>query len=267
MEAVPILAFPRTPTVEMISDGQCYTLPRVSFAVTNVYFRMAELGNVFIKLPTDKALGFHQNAMYRGYGGSKSIRNPSDLELPDRMNEALEEYPALKQPMYQFGTDDISIDAETIHRYVHYLVMHKHNAVRWKRFGSINIPDARFVMFRESGAPFSLRQFKKIPYDRLIPGIVQQRARGNTLWSQYAPWIGVRPSWRSYLPEISKAAAPLFHAEVWEFFDWNLRNFLFDPEGRILSYVDSKPSVFAGKLKNDNHFRLFRKVFGNPAYH
>ncbi|MGA2597923.1 MAG: hypothetical protein ABSH09_13145 [Bryobacteraceae bacterium] len=265
METMTTLAFPETPTVDSISDGLYYTLPRVSFAVTNVHTRVAKFDHVVIKLPTERALSFHQNAMYRGHAGPNSIRDPSDLELPARMDEALEEYPELKQPINRFESYDISIDAETIHRYVHYLIMHKHHVVRLKQFGSVNIPDARFVLFRESGAQFSLRHFKKIHYDRIIPGIVQQRAFGHSLWNIYSPWMGVWPKWRPYLPEISKAAAPLFREHLRDFFDWNLRNFLYNTDERSLSYVDSKPSVFAGKIENDNNFRSFQKAFGEIA--
>jgi hypothetical protein len=169
----------------------------------------------------------------------------------------------LKQPIDQFGSYDMAIDAATIRRYVHYLIIHRHNVLRLKQFGSVNIPNARFVLFRESGAPFSLRRLRKIPYDRLIPGIVQQRAPGQSLWSIYAPLIGVRPKCRPYVPEISRAVAPLFHEQVREFLDWNLRNFLFDQEAHVLSYVDSKPTVFAGKVRNDENFATFQRVFGN----
>lgn len=86
METMTNLAFPETPTVESISDGQCYTLPRVTFTVTNIFSRVAKLDHVVIKLPTERALDFHQNAMYRGHGGANSIREPSELELPDRMD-------------------------------------------------------------------------------------------------------------------------------------------------------------------------------------
>lgn len=265
METMTNLAFPETPTVESISDGQCYTLPRVTFTVTNIFSRVAKLDHVVIKLPTERALDFHQNAMYRGHGGANSIREPSELELPDRMDEALEECPELKHPFDQFGSYDVSIDSATIHRYVHYLVMHKYNVLRLKRFGAVHIPDARFVLFKESGSQLSLRHFRKIHCDRIIPGIVQQRAFGDSLWNIYSPWFGVWPKWRSYLPEISKAAAPLFSEQVRDFFDWNLRNFLYNTDECILNYVDSKPSVFAGKVKNDSNFSSFQKAFGEIA--
>jgi len=145
------------------------------------------------------------------------------------------------------------------------LIIHKHHVLRLKQFGSVNIPDARFVLFRESGAPFSFQRFRRIPYDRLIPGIVQQRASGQSLWSIYAPLIGVRPKCRSYVPEISRAVAPLVHEQVREFFDWNLRNFLFDQDAHTLSYVDSKPTVFTGKVRNDENFTTFQKVFGSEG--
>jgi hypothetical protein len=72
---------------------------------------------------------------------------------------------------------------------------------------------------------------------------------------------GVISRWQSSLPSISKKLQPLLEDDKVNYFDWNPKNFIYVESSDQLFYIDSKPTVFAGKRENDHNLGGIRMFF------
>lgn len=234
-------ALKRPFSIHSIEDGRAYSLPRAELTLTNLFLRIGNLDDLYVKLPSERGLEDYRKFVRRGEATAMDIRGLEDEERFERLESALNELPELKSTR--------AIDLEI----AHYLVVHKLQYRRLRRQTAVGIPEARFGVLRSTRFGI-LHKFE--------PVLFQQRIRGTTLWSMYDfAALRVVSKWRAVLRTISAQLAGLLDSGLRDHVDWNIKNFVFEETSQQLFYVDPKPSIFIAREGNEQNLRGVREYF------
>jgi hypothetical protein len=253
-------------SVDRFRDGSCYALRSPRLRQTNVYLKVTELDQVFVKVPNEEARDYHRTLLFKGLPGPYAIREPEGLELPERFSEALDQLPDFRTVLSDHQEYGISLDDETVNAIIHYLVVHRLHVDKLKHLGCIAIPEARFVVAKVIQRKFSLLKLGFVESAEITPAIIQQKVRGTSLWEIFDPITGsMHAEWYAHRRTISDLLRPLARSPESKYYDWNLQNFIFDDKTQILHYVDSKPTIFARKYENDRNLEGIKRCVLTPG--
>jgi hypothetical protein len=254
--------------IERFVNGFCYDLPSLSFGVPNTDTAVAEKDDVFIKKPSPRGADYHRNFIYekdlRAYGtdywrGDSPVRSCTEAEASHNLEDALNQYPDLKSTLDSYRNWHAYLSPEEFRVILHYLVLHRMQYERLVVLGSIGIPRARFVFLHDVETKKALFSRKVTVEHSVTPAIVQERIDGISLWNMYSSYIqDIVPEWQERMPAI---AAELRRIINMNDFDWNPNNFLYREKDSRLFYIDSKPTIFAGRVNNDHNLQLFKRFF------
>jgi hypothetical protein len=223
--------------ITAFTDAGVYTLPRdLRFSETH-YTRVAFHSDLAIKLPTRYALADYERYVVNEESMDGGIRANESSERASHFGELLAAFPEFQPTAHQH-------DSHTMH----WLLIHRrqHQRLRALPAGTFRVPDARFVYVRE-------RRFFR---EHIHPGIVQVRAYGVELWDMLtpggpgAPPPRVRDEFQFLKEPVGRAIQAVAESEWADHINWYIRNFIYNPESRILWYIDSKPSNLIGRRTN-----------------
>lgn len=219
--------------IDEVRDGGSYTLPEdLSSEQTNLFFTVARLGALFVKIPTDRGLGDYRTFIRDGQVTDADLRPLEDAERLEHLQATLERIPALG-PI-----------AETDRETAHYLLVHWLQYDRLRSSGLIGVPEARFATIRHR------------------PAILQERIPGATLWDMFDfDGLRLRPAWQSFKATIASQLSALLDSNLLNHIDWNIKNFVFHGAEQRLYYVDSKPSLYVARSSNDQNLSGIRTHF------
>lgn len=214
--------------VEGIVDGGCYRLPpNLLFEQTNLFFRIARAGGLYIKLPTDRGIDDYR-ILIRDAGVTESDIRP--LEDEERRDPAVDREDA------------------------HYLTVHRRQYERLRAADSIGIPEARFARIQGEASGFSP--------GHSTPAIFQQRIPGATLWDMFDfDSLCLRPAWQPFKKIMASQLRAVIESALIDHVDWNIRNFVFHGAEQRLYYVDSKPAVYVARSSNEKNLSGIRAHF------
>jgi hypothetical protein len=228
-------------SINSVGDGGAYSLPRTELTLTNLFLRIRNLDDLYIKVPSERGFEDYRRFVRRAEASAMDIRGLEDEERFERLESALDEFPGLK------STRDAGVEI------AHYLAVHKFQYERLRRQTAVGIPEARFGVLRSTRLGF-LHKFE--------PVLFQQRIRGTTLWSMYDfAALRVASKWRPVLPTVSAQLAGLLDSGLRDHVDWNIKNFVFEGTSQQLFYVDLKPSLFIAREGNEQNLRGIREYF------
>lgn len=227
-------------SLDVIRDGGCYSLPSgAQTGQTNLFFKVARVDSVFIKVPTERGLGDYRAFIKHGQATESDIRPLEDAERFEHLQAALERFPSLARI------------AEVDRECAHYLAVHRLQYDRLRASGIIGIPEARFAILRPSGLSGPVE-----------PAIFQQRIPGATLWDMFDfDALRILPAWQSFKATIAVQLSALLDSELVDHVDWNIKNFVFHGAEQRLYYVDSKPTTFVARASNDLNLSGIRTHF------
>jgi hypothetical protein len=227
-------------TLDVIRDGGCYLLPSgTRLEPTNLFFAIARVDRVFVKVPTARGLADYRAFIKHGQTTDSDIRPLEDIERVEQLSEVLTRFPALARI------------AERDQDAAHYLAVHQLQHERLRAAGIIGIPDARFAIL---GA--------EVAADPVEPAIFQQRIPGASLWDMFDfTALRILPAWQAPRATIAAQLAALIDSALVNHIDWNIKNFVFHGAEQRLYYVDSKPTLFVAKSSNDLNLSGIRTHF------
>ena len=232
-------------------DGSLYAFPDAASWRDTSYSRVAVVDRAVIKIAS-------------GYGESEYVKFVVE-ETPDddaiRANESLERFGNLAALIGVYPAFRACSDAYG-DKNTHWLLIHKLQFERLQKLARTSIPDARFVFL-------SRKRFLLSPAIR--PALLQERVYGTSLWDMIdhegIAAIGghsqsfVKEEFRSYLRDIAEQLAPFAEPRTANHINWYIPNFIFNPESRILFYIDMKPSNIFGRWRNEQNLRNLRRDF------
>jgi hypothetical protein len=234
-------ALNRPLSIESVRDGGAYLLPaEVTLAETNLFLKVGHVDDLFIKIPSDRGIADYRKFVKLGPENASDIRSIEEAERFVNLAPTIDSFPDLK-PI-------VAEDPEL----AHYLAVHKLQYQRLRTQTAVGIPEARFGVLR-------LTRF----FGRTQPALFQERIAGTTLWQMFDfAALRVTSRWRSYLPVISGQLSNLLSSPLVNHIDWNIQNFVFNPTGERLFYVDSKPTLLLAKESNELNLKGIRDHFG-----
>ena len=241
-------------------DGGLYHLPDLHFGTSNIYLQIAFSDNAFVKLPTERGIGYHAAYLWGSEQAAQPIRRPEGFENGRRFEEGIRAYKEFTWVIEnRIALEVNNSDESEIKQIVHYLMVHKLHYERLQKEKTLSVPESRFVFFRkECQRWFGLAR----PRITIVPGIVQESISGVPLWGMYDSGIGgVISRWQPSLPSISGKLQPLLGPDKVNYLDWNPKNFIYIEPDDQLYYVDSKPTTFAGQKENDHNLVGIRTFF------
>jgi hypothetical protein len=191
--------------------------------------------------------------IYTGATRPNAIRELAGLERVESLAEALRAFPALRLSQLQHGPCEIAPAA--LSQLQHFLVIHRLHVDQVRGLG-LHVPDARFVLVEH---PAALSPF--IEGLDWVPAIVQRRVHGTALWEMYSPEAGgILLPYKDDVRRIAPLLRRIVETPMHRLLDWYPMNFILDA-GDSLHYIDSKPTVFAGRSENDHNLSGIRMFF------
>ena len=228
-------------SIDRIEDGGTYAFPAVRLVQTGLFLRVGSLGDLFIKVPSERGFGDYRKFAKLGNSHEEDIRSLEDAERWENLNQTLESFAGLK-PVLRVGSE-----------VAHYLLVHKLQHERLGKQNAVIIPRARFAV---------LRSIHSKIFRRLEPALFQEKVPGITLWEMFDFTANrVDPRWREFLPAISTGLTELLDSSLLNHVDWNIKNFVFDADKNCLAYVDMKPTTLLSRSSNDTNLKGLRTHF------
>jgi hypothetical protein len=238
-------------TLDEVSDGGSYTLPEgLSSEQTNLFFTVARLGSLFVKIPTERGLGDYRTFIRDGQVTDADIRPLEDAERFEALDRGLHNHAALR-PVARPGSR-----GQDSREHAHYLLVHWLQYDRLRTSGLIGIPESRFALVARPGSG------GRATRDQEIPANFQERIPGATLWDMFDfESESVRPAWKPFKATIATQLSALLDSALVNHIDWNIKNFVFHGAEQRLYYVDSKPSLYVARSSNDQNLSGIRTHF------
>lgn len=236
-----VQALKRPLSIDSLSDGYAYVMPSAFLVCTNLFLKVGQMDELFIKVPSERGLEDYRSFVKKARTGPQDVRAIEEEERFERLEPTLETLGALKH-LSPIGKE-----------VVHYLAVHKLQHDRLNSQSAVGIPEARFGV---------LRSTRLGVLHRFEPAMFQARVRGTTLWDMFDfSALQVAPSWRPFLPAISTQLSALLDSRFLNHIDWNIKNFVFDETTARLFYVDLKPTTFLARNSNEHNLRGIRDYF------
>jgi len=234
-------ALKRPLSIDQLRDGHVYLRPATSLVQTNLFLKVGQMDELFIKVPSELGLEDYWTYAKKAFPDPQDMRAVEESERFERLESTLETLSALK-PLTPIGKE-----------LVHYLALHKLQHDRLKTQTAVGIPEARFGVLRST----RLRIFY-----RYEPAMFQARVCGNTLWDMFDfSAFRVAPQWRRFLPAISAQLSALIDSRMLNHIDWNIKNFVFEETAERVFYVDMKPTTLLASQTNEQNLRSIRDYF------
>lgn len=231
---------PEICSIESYQDGALYQWPTTHPARSSRFSEAIYLDRVVIKLPS--SLGFYEYEKYivREEYGRDAIRYNEPIERIQNIDQLLDRYDSLREARTTFGDEN-----------VHWLLLQMLQYDRLKDV--IKLPATRYCFFSK----------KKFLFKSVLPGLVQQRIIGISLWDMVDPITGefVNQEYETLRPCISSQLAPLVTHALSTHINWNIQNFILERTTNILYYIDLKPSSLFGREENEHNLSSIREVF------
>jgi hypothetical protein len=236
---VEVLEYPLS--IDCFRDGGAYVLPSPPLTQTNLFMKVGCVGELYIKVPSERGLEDYRKFVKLAQRGSDDIRGLEEAERFERLRQMLEALPDLA-PLASIGSE-----------LAHYVAIHKLQYERLQRQSAVRIPRARFGTIQRKGwGPF--RSFE--------PALFQERIGGATLWSMFDfDALTVIPRWRPAVRTISVQLSNLLDSGLRDHIDWNIKNFVFDEAAGQLFYVDLKPTTFVARQSNEQNLEGIHRYF------
>jgi hypothetical protein len=247
--------------VQDFTNGCCYEFDPSGLRQTNRLLEVQRLGMIYVKVPSERGRKIHLDYTYHYRRTENEIRPPEGLEKSEMMDAALAQFPEFETAMRGSGNWSVSIRPEKLRIHVHWLLLLQINFNRLRTIAYVRIPEARFVFLRLA------TQSRKWPFGELKPtyhlrpAVIQEAIDGITLWMVREVIDAGGNEFSQHIPDISRQLGPIQSLKARDYFDWNLRNFVYVPKTRVLWYVDPKPTVFIGKHMNDINLEALLRYF------
>ena len=244
-------ALPDGCTVQMLEDGELYQWPATGLHVPSVserpYSVVKSLDHVVVKVPSSYGFDEYDKYVVREESDSDAIRGNETIEKFGNLDQLLTRYPSFLQARSSMGD-----------KKVHWLLLQMLQYERLK--AAIRIPQTKYCFFIKRWFLFKSTH----------PGLVQEYVKGICLWDmidhtvvhadpEHDPFV--REEYEPIVPEIASQLRPLTSSNLCSHINWHIKNFIFDPETRILYYLDLKPSSIFGRWRNEQNFRNIRRDF------
>ncbi len=244
-------ALPDECTVQMLEDGGLYQWPATGRNVPSVsegpYSIVKSLAHVVVKVPSSYGFDEYDKYVVREESDSDAIRGNETIEKFGNLGQLFTRYPSLRHARSSMGDKKI-----------HWLLLQMLQYDRLK--AAIRIPRTKYCLF-------VMRRFL---FKSTHPGLVQERVNGVCLWDmidhsavhadpEHEPFV--REECEPMVPEITLQLRPLPSSNLCSHINWHIKNFIFDPETRILYYLDLKPSSIFGRWRNEQNPRNIRRDF------
>jgi hypothetical protein len=236
----------RSTRIETISDGQVYALPRFfGFRLGNLLFDVAIMQRLVIKVPSrvspdplsDGGWNDYLKHVRDGSTDAGFERPPDAEECWANRSQLLARYPELQQLHGQWPEE-----------FLHFLAVHKLQHDRLRR--AVSVPDSRFIVATRS-MYFGLSKENR-------PAVVQELVWGAGFWNMLDHASGqLQPRWQEYSPNIRYQLGLLLRSGV--DVDWNPKNFIFDPRGGDVWYVDAKCGAMMPVSSNKQNLSALRR--------
>lgn len=227
--------------VEAFENGEVYKLPHTNLTKTNLYFRIARWGEVYLKVPSKYARGEHRRLLGVREVSPDDLRGLEEEERFENLSQTLDRFPNLKRVSHLGPLA------------VHFLLLHALQYHRLKGQSAVVVPRVRFGGLR-------LRRWGFVP--KTSPVIIQEAIEGTTLWDMWDFEGGrIAPRWKPLVPKIAEQLAGLLDSGLENHVDWNIKNFVLEAKTRRLYYVDVKPSLFVPRHSNEQNLAGIRKYF------
>jgi len=153
----------RLANISSFTDGATYLLPRLRFETPNIFSSVAFFDSLVVKIPTGALLEDFARLVKRGVHPTNPTVRLADAEEKD-VDTLIGRFPEFRTAYRQHAD------------HAHLLMVHRRQYERIKGAGSLQIPQSRFILVRQSRFWF-LRT--------LCPAIVQERVRGTPLLEIY----------------------------------------------------------------------------------
>lgn len=237
--AVQVGTGPIKVCVEAFENGEVHRLPHIHLTKTNLYFRVARCGQVYLKVPSKYAMEEHRRLLGVRHVSPDDLRGLEEEERFEILPQVLDRFPNLKRLAFLGPL------------FVHFLLLHALQYERLKGQRAVAIPRIRLGAVR-------LRRWGFFP--KTEPVIIQEAIEGTTLWDMWDFEGGrVAPRWKPLLPKIAEQLAGLLDSGLENHVDWNIKNFVLEAKTRRLYYVDVKPSLFVPRHSNEQNLAGIRK--------
>ena len=231
--------------VEKFKDGGIYNISHLEFSKPNLFTEMAFLGNVFVKIPSDKGVSDFLKYIKLEISDPMDVRRNEPLEEFGNLDQALEQFPEFKNIRDQ-------LDPDTAHWLVVYALQYR----RLQRSNLVSLPKTRFIVL-ERPFLFFWKQY--------TPAIVQETIDGLPLWDMVDTQEGVfLPTWERSKGTFREQLAPLMNSDMRNHIDWNIKNFVWNYASRRFYYVDLKPSTLASKFSFEHNLASLRQLLEQP---
>jgi len=225
-----------------LTDGVGYRVPSLNLSQPNLFTRLGSLGELIVKVPSDRGRTDFAKFVKRGVTDPEDIRANEELERFENLEQALHRFSSFAITRASFG-DDVA----------HFLLVHRLQLARLEAAGLVSLPQTRFVVLGCSRWLFGMY---------LTPAIVQERIRGIRLFDVVEPMEGVFLSQYSHLKsQLKGKLQPLVDSKISIHIDWNIQNFIWQEATERLYYVDSKPTTMASKFSVDHNLSSLRETF------
>src|SRR5262245_51932516 len=81
-------------SLDSVRDGGTYAVPALAAVRTNVFFRIARVDALYIKVPSREGLEEYRKVVKLGPPPSVDVRHPQDAEAFDQIARAVQERPS-----------------------------------------------------------------------------------------------------------------------------------------------------------------------------
>jgi len=228
-------------SIDRVDDGGTYSFANVSLVQTGLFLRVGSIGDLFIKVPSERGLDDYRRFAKLGQSHQEDLRTVEEAERWENLDQTLDSFAALNRVL-RVGSE-----------VAHYLAIHKLQYERLRTQTAVIIPRAKFGV---------LQSTRHKIFRRLEPALFQEKARGTTLWDMFDfARNQVDPRWREFLPPISARLSTLLDSPLRNHIDWNIKNFVFNADTRELAYVDMKPTTLMSRFSNEINLRGLRDHF------
>lgn len=228
----------RAATIDTLTDGATYSLPKLNFTTPNVFSSLAFMDSLVVKRPENALIEDFQRYVKRGESGDDVRR--ATLEERD-VNQLLKRFPEFHSAFLQ----------NTNH--AHFLMVHRLQYERLRQTKVLRVPQSRFIFAH-------VRRF--LFFDQILPIIVQERVVGTPLLAMVEEHVdAIMPQWVTFLPKINPRLRELLASDLKYHINWFIRNFLYDPDSDIFWYVDSKPSCLFASIGNERNIQGLHDIF------
>lgn len=225
-----------------LTDGAGYRVASLKLSQPNLFTRIGSLGDLVVKVPSDRGTADFAKYVKREVYDSEDIRQNEEMERFQNLNQALRKFPSFLVTRSQFGDD-----------FAHFLVVYRIQHARLEASSLVGVPETRFVVLQWAVWLFGTRS---------TPAIIQQRIRGVCLFDMVEPMDGVfLPQYSHLRTRLKRQLEPLVESKIAIHIDWNIQNFIWREADNRLYYVDSKPTTIAAKWTVEHNLASLRETF------